>query len=87
MARGLGVEQVTTVEFPLRVVFTIGAIGAGLSITTHILRSRDCLVLQTGTHEGDAEMRRRWSSRPERISQIPTNGRKNDRWFEVSPFE
>jgi hypothetical protein len=23
---------------------------------------------------------------PERISQIPTNGRKNDRWFEVSPF-
>jgi uncharacterized membrane protein YjjB (DUF3815 family) len=30
----------TTVEM-LRVAFTIGAIGAGLSMTTHILRTRD----------------------------------------------
>jgi uncharacterized membrane protein YjjB (DUF3815 family) len=36
-----GVMVVTTMEYMLRVVFTIGAIGAGLSITTHILRSRD----------------------------------------------
>jgi len=29
----------TTMEFTLRVIFTIGAIGAGLSIATHIFRS------------------------------------------------
>ena len=31
----------TTLEFALRVIFTAGAIGAGLSIATHILRSPD----------------------------------------------
>jgi uncharacterized membrane protein YjjB (DUF3815 family) len=35
------VMVVTTMEYMLRVVFTFGAIGAGLSITMHILRSRD----------------------------------------------
>jgi hypothetical protein len=29
----------TTMEFTLRVIFTIGAIGAGLSTATHIFRS------------------------------------------------
>ena len=47
-------------------------IGAGLWITTHILGGPDCFVLQTGTREGDVEMRRRWSSRSERISQMLT---------------
>lgn len=32
---------VTALEYLLRVVFTIGAIGAGLSITTHVLHNRD----------------------------------------------
>lgn len=32
---------VTAMEYTLRVLFTFGAIGAGLSISTHILRSRD----------------------------------------------
>lgn len=32
---------VTAVEFTLRVIFTIGAIGTALSITTHILPNRD----------------------------------------------
>ncbi len=36
-----GIMVVTTLEYMLRVVFTFGAIGAGLSITTHILRNRD----------------------------------------------
>jgi uncharacterized membrane protein YjjB (DUF3815 family) len=32
--------MVSTMEYMLRVVFTIGAIGAGLSITTHIFQGR-----------------------------------------------
>ena len=32
---------VTTMEFALRVIFTTGAIGAGLSIVAHILRGSD----------------------------------------------
>jgi uncharacterized membrane protein YjjB (DUF3815 family) len=32
---------VTSMEFTLRVIFTIGAIGTGLSIATYILPSRD----------------------------------------------
>jgi len=36
-----GKLAVTTMEFALRVIFTAGAIGAGLSIVTHILRSPD----------------------------------------------
>jgi uncharacterized membrane protein YjjB (DUF3815 family) len=31
----------TTMEFALRVIFTTGAIGAGLSIVTHILRKEE----------------------------------------------
>jgi uncharacterized membrane protein YjjB (DUF3815 family) len=34
-----GKIAMTTMEFSLRVIFTIGAIGAGLSIATHIFRS------------------------------------------------
>jgi len=35
-----GLTMVTTMEYLMRAVFTIGAIGAGLSMTTHILRTR-----------------------------------------------
>jgi len=34
-----GKVAMTTMEFTLRVIFTIGAIGAGLSMATHIFRS------------------------------------------------
>jgi uncharacterized membrane protein YjjB (DUF3815 family) len=33
--------MVSSMEYMLRVVFTIGAIGAGLTITTHIFESRE----------------------------------------------
>lgn len=32
---------VTTAEYALRVLFTVGAIGAGLTIPTHLLRKRE----------------------------------------------
>jgi uncharacterized membrane protein YjjB (DUF3815 family) len=35
------VMALVSIEYMLRVVFTIGAIGTGLSITTHLLRTRD----------------------------------------------
>lgn len=38
---GAEMVVVTTLEYMVRVAFTIGAIGAGLSISTHILRSRE----------------------------------------------